>query len=520
MRNITFTNNQNPYPTSIKKLAHKPGESVYAHFERQNANIDSVKQRSEAIKKEKIKKKHIKTAIVISLVALSIALTSIAYRQNLRKLLEALSKASEERLNKLINQQNLSQHNDLFTRVQTNFLKGTEAVFNGSISLVENFELSKSYVGDEIASNIPLVNRAVSSANNLFEPTWVKFLSQAGKNKYTSAANVAKGMRHLAEKTLTEPESRKMLSQLDEIIGATGSLADDFSRRVANVRPAFTQGVHDNYYSLMREIISNPEKAQKVAGSFGNSVLSREFAYANPRIVQEQISLIDKAKHITTNIPYLKKISATAHKAQQRISEVIPFIKEKANLVDDMASLHDDLLPALTETVERKSSSLLDDLAKEIAKLPKEKAELLSKRLKVFDKAFNNAVNFEHENGIARLTEIAIGPTPVFELAATTIPVLGEVHDVIDSRNKEERTSKTIKTTPVVLGSYAGLLGAIMNGFFGIKAMGISYATGLACQKIGEAVDNKFYSKGKNWDTLDVLASGEYEKSTAKFYEV
>jgi hypothetical protein len=115
----------------------------------------------------------------------------------------------------------------------------------------------------------------------------------------------------------------------------------------------------------------------------------------------------------------------------------------------------------------------------------------------------NKAANFETDNLFFRQMDLTLGGGN-FEIFGLSAPIAFGVHSVLKTDDSDERVSKGIRTGSVIGGGLAGWFtsGVILCLSAG-NSMMFSLGSGLIADKIGKFIDNKFWSKGKDWDEIN-----------------
>lgn len=120
-----------------------------------------------------------------------------------------------------------------------------------------------------------------------------------------------------------------------------------------------------------------------------------------------------------------------------------------------------------------------------------------------FSNKLNKAVNFETDNLFFRQMDLKLGGGN-FEIFGFSVPVALGAYNVLKTDDHEERVSKGIRTGSVIGG---GLLGWFTSGVVLCLSAGnalvLSLGAGIVADKIGKFIDNKFWSKGKDWDAIN-----------------
>ena len=116
--------------------------------------------------------------------------------------------------------------------------------------------------------------------------------------------------------------------------------------------------------------------------------------------------------------------------------------------------------------------------------------------------------------------DIAIGPVPFLETTSLTVPAIALANEIIQAENTKERVSKSLVYGPTIAGGIGACVFALNKGIYGVNALLFGAVTGYIFNKLGTFVDDKYYSKGREFNTLKVLSSDETKNTGVKIVEM
>ncbi|MEW5820292.1 MAG: hypothetical protein AB1782_08890 [Cyanobacteriota bacterium] len=536
----------NPIPPSYLNTKQGPAYSVFQDFERKMVLPTKSALFNEEIKKGRKRNVLIKTGIVTASLGILLSLASRRVRFNVAKFLEVIRNSSEN----VIKQATQNKNASLTTRIKTGVLTGFYKVSDSMINFLGNLDHFKNHLTGQVVDSIPGVSNGLRFINGKLTPFYTGTVRKAAVGNYRAADKAAiKFKETVNDLCMRNPELRKILgSSADDLFATIKNLSGskEFAARHKEMQELLDVAVKEytaNFNSL--------KQAAKAAGSVFDSTISLDLAKSKllshhlklldaRRVVtfshNEQLSVIDdlvktmlKTRKYTPDAALLAKIG-NARAAFAKMPNAANR-KELINILDDVVAKvdHPKIIKAIAETkatiavtrsgeVQRLAKRL--QVAYEKGHINKETYKELSKQLKTIHNKTAEAVRFEKENLSGRLLDIAIGPVPLLETASLAIPSVALAHEVAQSENKKERISKTLVFGPTILGGVGATIYALQKGIFGANALLYGAVTGYIFNRLGKFVDDKYYSKGKEFNTLKLLSSDQIVNSGINITEV
>jgi|GEM_PF-4701549 len=117
-------------------------------------------------------------------------------------------------------------------------------------------------------------------------------------------------------------------------------------------------------------------------------------------------------------------------------------------------------------------------------------------------KSINKAAKFESDNLFYRFMDLKLGGGD-FEIITLAIPVGAGLHQISKTKDHDEKVSKTIRKSAVIGGGILGwALSSVVLCLSGGTSLLFGLMFGFTADKVGESIDNKFWSKGRDWKAI------------------
>lgn len=525
--------------------------SVFSQFERSmNLASKSVVYNPE-IKSSKKRKIFTITSISALIIIIALSLASRKLRVDATKLLENLKNTNEELLNQAQNALS-SKDVSLLFKAKVHTLRFFNQVSTSTINFLANLDHGKNFITGKVSDEIPLLKKTIGNINSKLQPFFQNTVKSATFRKYQAADKAAIELQKtLAEIALKNPQAKSFLGNYgDDIVDSVAKLSKRtaFEGRTKDLNKQLEKAVVE-YKNEIQEMIDNPA-ISKTANKLLNRTISLDIAKTklhshnlNIHNLKKVVTLTTKERIGTLNtllreISYGTKVKLDTNLVNN-LSKTIADYSKQANPATESAlnavleevtkKISDPKIRNLVLNAKTAISGSTPGLAEELltsagrafenGNMTAEEYKLLTGQINNLRNSVNKAVTFEKENLAGRFLDINIGPVPFLETISLGVPVVALAVDCHNSENKQERNSKLIQYAPTIAGGSMGWLYASLKGFFGFKALMFSLVSGYAFNKLGIMIDDKFYSKGKEFNTTKILTSNNPEKQGLKVIE-
>lgn len=529
-------------------------QSVFSQFEKilvSSSSTDPVVY-NPALKKNRKRSIAIKLGIAALLFGGVLALSSRKFRLNTVELLESLNAQSETLLNKS-KETIVNKEMSLFLKVRIAVFGFINRLTNYFINILGNLDHGKNFLTGKIADKIPFGRKVTTFLNDKFKPFFTGSVTTAATDKYKTLDKAVLNLnKTLKEVSAKSPELQNTISSTgDDIVASLGKLSgnDAIDTRLKELNTLLKGAVKD-YNSQINNIVSDTNIGNTTK-SLLNSTISIDIA--KNHLLQRDLKLLDLKRALSFNhdekvktlidllndMTYLKNVKPDSALIQNFKTAIQNYSKTATDANKDavLKVLKDasEVIkqPKISRAIAEAESAiitskpgLLQQLAQNAESAYKKGAidaddfNRLSKQIGAVQTKLEKAVKFEKNNLAGRLLDLEIGPTPLLETSALVIPAGILAHECAQSETKQEAISKSIKYGPAIVGGVGTIVYASNKGLFGYKALLFGAVTGYIFNKIGEFVDNKYYSKGKEWDTLKVLSSNKTNDPRVRIIEI
>ena len=577
-------NNYYPGSTSLANDNTKNAHSVFADFERKMVPATKSVIYNPEIKEGRKRSIIIKSSIVAALLGLTLSLASKKVRFNVLKTIKSIQLKNNSILERAKDSVEAARaaHRDVpfFTSVKISLLRGVERVGNGFFNVLGNIDHFKNKFSGDIAENVPLVGRGIKYVNGKLTPFFKGTVTKASQGRYGKAETAAKQLQTMLDDLVNSTNS----SQLKKLLGNSGddilrtvqdlNKPDAIAARLDELNKLLKDAVK-KYNSEIKGMVGNSNIAQ-TAGKLTDSTISLELAKKEllpvhlkllklQRAVsfnhKEKMAVLDELLDVMyytrgtkPSASLINKVSsakssydaaiktfyntigkgknltpATAKELKQSLNasknELIKALKEAAKTSKDNPEILNKLASAESAVMTTKVGSIdrairRIDKAYKIGLIDKNTYAALNKQISSIQSKTTRAVNFEKNNLAGRFLDISIGPVPFLESTSLVIPVAALSNEIVEAENKEERISKSIVYAPTILGGLGATIGALKMGLFGVQALLFGAGTGFIFNRIGTWIDNKYYSKGREFNTIKVLSQETANNPGVKIYEM
>lgn len=518
----------------------QPVETKYAAY---NPEINRNKKKSIIIK----------TSIVSAIIACALSLASKRVRVNLVKVLETLKASNENLINS--SKEILSNPDvPLLTRIKIKGLRAVNRVTSSLMNFAGNIDHGKNHLTGQVTDNVPVVSKIVRFLNAKIKPIFTGTLKRASIDKYKATEQAAVKLQEtLRQISVGSPELQSVLgSSTDDILKTLSNLSSKtkFDSRYKELESLIEKAVTE-YKQRVSSIVKDTNIA-KTAGQLLDDTISLKIAQqtltarnADLLGMKHALSFAEKdkltalqnlLKEMTVSSGY-KPDTALVSKLQDAVAafaktsseaskqEVLKVLSEASKSIN-----HPEIVRSIAEvekTITTANPGLLQNLIERLQQaqakglISGEAAAHSTKQIADIQNKLNKAVHFEMDNMAGRLLDLQIGPTPLLEATSIFIPAAVVAHDTLyDCENQQERNSKLLRFGPSIVGGIGSSIFALQKGLFGVKALGFGLLTGVALNRIGTFIDDRYYSKGKEFNTIKVLSSEKKVNPGVKIFEV
>jgi hypothetical protein len=543
-------NNLNPL-TQAKFNAYNSygNQSVFKDFERQMIPSTKSVLYNPEITREEDRHLAAKAGIITLIVGAALALASRRFRLFAEQHLNEIRVRMGDLLRSTAERGDAS----LFTRAKIYTYRFGYRVATSFTNFLGNIDAGKNYITGKITNNIPIVSKGIQKLNSKLRPFFKGTVKKASLNKYKSADKAALELKTLLDGMAAKsPELRQAIGNSgDDIVNAVNGLSrrSGFESRVNELTRILRKSVKE-YNTRIDDMVTDT-RITRTADDLFNRTISLDIARtnlikhnANISALHRAVSFTQKDKVSTLNrllneITLNTKIKPDAElisKVQKAISNYAKSstpANERAviSVLDDVATKinHPKVLPLLSEArtairtqkvgqIQRLKQGL--EAALESGKISTEEFKAATKQMKAIERNLNKAVQFEKDNLAGRWLDIEIGPVPFLETFSMALPVAALGNEIYQSETKEEKVSQAIQYAPAIAGGLGAWVVASLKGLYGFKALSFSLASGILFNRLGTYIDNKYYSKGKEWNSMKALAGNNIEKSGTRIFEV
>lgn len=526
--------------------------NIFSEFERKQLVATKSVVYNPEIKEGRKRSIIIKSGIAAFLAGAALSLASRRVRFNAVKIIESLRAHNEAMINK--SREAIARKDvPVLLRAKIGVMRFINRVTSSIINFFGNIDHFKNRLTGQVADNIPIVSKGIHWTNNKLTPFFSGTVRKASVGKYQSAEKAAAQLKNtINELIFREPKLRKVLgSSSDDLVLAVKELSSSkaFGRRHKELQEALKLAVKD--YNAQVDGLLHGSSVANAANRLVDGTISLDIAKTKllpnhlrllsaKRAVsfshKEKVTVIDELLDLmlyTKNLkpdPALIKRLQVARQAYAKAGSpqnrdvLLKVLEEASNKIQ-----HPAIKRALVETTEAVTSSspgqiqiLAGKLAQahEVGHINGETYKALLKQLNDVQNKTAKAVKFEKVNLSGRLLDIAIGPVPLLETTSLAIPGVVLAHEMVTADNKQERISNALIYTPTIVGGLGATVYALQKGIFGFNAMLFGMVSGYIFNRLGTFVDNKYYSKGREFNTVKMLASDQTKNPGIKILEV
>lgn len=539
-------------PKRAIEAQHQTSGSVFQEFERKIVPATKSAVYNPEVQNNRRRLTALKIGVVTLIVGAVVSLASRRVRFNLVKMLQTLRTKNEEILTRT-SEAIASKEAPFVLRAKIGIMRVVRRVSDSFLNILGNVDHYKNRLSGQVTDNIPVVSRAVRWVNGKLTPLFTGTVKGASVDKFKAAEQAAIKLKDtLNDLALRNPELRNVIgNNADDLLAAVRKLSSDQALK----------GRHDELSKLLKEAVS--EYNAQIDGMFRKTNVAK----SAERLIDGTISIdIAKNRLLPSHLKLLdlKRAVSFQHKEKVKVIDdllelmtVTKGVKPDAALIkkltdarsvyaktassadaqsllsvlDDIAAKvdHPKLTRALTEVraaVSTTRSGQLQQMVKVVdealaqGQINKETHKALQKQLSQLHNKVSGAVEFEKTNLSGRLLDIAIGPVPLMETTGLVVPVAALVNEIAESENHKERVSKALVYAPTIAGGVGATVFALRKGIFGANALLFGLGTGWLFNRFGTYVDQKYYSKGREFNTLKILTSDPATNPGVKIFEV
>lgn len=369
-------------------------------------------------------------------------------------------------------------------------------------NLLNNFDKRQKEIDDileKIAKEYDRQHELLSKGKSGIIET-VKSIFQDTKSIATSGDNIT------SRKNLEELKAKKAeLYRLKEEISR--NVKDNYERNIELLKHV------ENH--IIEASKNNKTLEKKYIHYFSDHIRNLENIMKSYKDAETKVGENYRIRHIKTFISgsqeFLKSIEENGYNSDGKLDPVITYLKEAINRITD----DKDLILNKYKTNNIKDEKGLVEKLRMHLKIYDEKTgrntakakneHLYNQFKKATDelsKSLNSAVEFESDNLAFRKMDLKLGGGN-FEVLGLSIPIGLGAYSVAKANSSDERVSKGIRTGSVIGG---GLIGWVTSGVVMCLSAGtailVGVGAGLVGDQIGKYVDNRFWSKGRDWDAV------------------
>lgn len=546
---MNYINSTSQYKPTI--ITNK-NSNVFEQFERKSLKATKAISYSPEVKENRKKAVIIKSSIVALLVGSLASLASRKFRFNALKVLQNLKLNNEAFLNNA-REAIANKEAPIMLKVKIGIMRTVTRVSNSFINILGNVDHYKNRLSGQVADSIPGIGSGINFVNNKLKPFFTGIVHNASFSKYKTADKAANQLKDLVnEMALRNPELRKYVgSSADDLVAAISKLSDQgaISARNGELNTLLKSAVKE-YNNQVEKLFKTTNIGKSTEKIFEETIslniakntllphhlellkLKRAVTFSpheKIKVIDKLIDALSTSKGLEPNVAIINKLKnvrgafakAPTEANRQALLDIFQQINKEVN--------HPIVKRAFTEAkiaVSINEAGIVQQLLKQVeagyknGEIGKQTYEVLSKQLDRVHKSVSTAVNFEKENLAGRLLDIAIGPVPFLETTSLTVPAIALANEIIQAENTKERVSKSLVYGPTIAGGIGACVFALNKGIYGVNALLFGAVTGYIFNKLGTFVDDKYYSKGREFNTLKVLSSDETKNIGVKIVEM
>jgi len=371
------------------------------------------------------------------------------------EIIEKISNAVEIEIKKLTNEKEFRKRQEVIDKI----LKNLAESFDAEFKLISD----KSGFFESFKNGWQAAKKLSASGDEIVSRKRLKPLEEANKNPIGTRETITRDVKYNYERNM------QLLKQVETCI-------QNASRNNGDLKSRYI-GDFSNHIRELEEAMKSYKRAENQAGKNYRKIYADAF--------------IEGSKE------FIKLIKESGHNSEKKLDPAIESLKEAMNRIGegDKKGLLEEL---------RIFFKCYDPTGKNISKdQNKELYTELKKATDDLSNSINKAVKFETDNLAFRKMDLELGGGN-FEVIGLSLPIGLGAYNIAQADSHDERVSKGIRTTSVVGGGLAGwVFSSVVMCWSAGTAIIFGVGSALGFDQVGKFIDNKFWSKGKDWDTLN-----------------
>ncbi|MDD3013496.1 MAG: hypothetical protein PHC34_07330 [Candidatus Gastranaerophilales bacterium] len=418
--------------------------------------------------------------------------------ENFKQVLGKFKEVIKNGYNDSISENEIKRLNENFKELDLGLQKeDTRADVIEKIGHAVDIQIKKLTNKNEFEKRQKLVNNILEKLSENFDTEFKLISDKSGfLESFKHGWQAVKKLSKSGDELL----SRKNLQEFEKANKATYGEKEKITRNVKNNYEINMQFLKQVESCIEKASKGNENLRKRYTNDFSNHIRQLENTMKSYKDAENKAGENYRKKYIETfncgANSFIESIQTSGYNSDGKLNPAIENLEEAMNRIGkgDKKGLLEELR-IFSKCYGEESGNKIKD----------ENLQLYTEFKKVVDElsdSINKAVNFETNNLTFRNMDLKLGGGN-FELIGLSIPVGIGAYNIAQADSHDERVSKGIRTGSVIGGGLAGwIFSSVTMCWSAGLAIMFGLGSGLASDKVGKFIDNKFWSKGRDWDAV------------------